>query len=116
MPALDLSTIKQYPYVSSTTTPGTSGLCRIILLPQGVSLKILLHNRDKATKGLAFSFDPTLTDGGAAPSTYFSVSDPVEIKCSVNRISGFANVTQVAVFSPAHTAVNCEILLEENGI
>lgn len=116
MPALDLSTITQYPYVSSTTTPGTSGLCRIIKLPTNVSLQITLHNRDKATKTLAYSFDQTLTDGGAAPSTYFSVDDPIHIKCSKNRISGFATVTQVAVFSPSHTAVNCEVLLEEDGI
>jgi hypothetical protein len=116
MAALDLSGIKQYPYVSSTTTPGTSNLCRIILLPQGVSLQITLHNRDKASKGLAFSFDQTLTDGGAAPATYYSVSDPVHMKCSRNRISGFSGVTQVAVFAPSHTSVNCEILLEEDGI
>jgi len=116
MAALDLSGIKQYPYVSSTTTPGTSNLCRIILLPQGVNLQITLHNRDKATKGLAFSFDQTLTDGGAGPATYFSVSDPVVMKCGRNRISGFSGVTQVAVFAPSHTSVNCEILIEEDGI
>ena len=116
MPALDLTGVKQYPYVSSTTTPGTSGLCRVILLPQGVSLQITLHNRDKATKGLAFSYDQTLTDGGAAPATYFSISDPIHVKCSKNRISGFANVAQVAIFSPLHTAVACEILLEEDGV
>jgi hypothetical protein len=116
MAALDLSGIKQYPYVSSTTTPATSNLCRIILLPQGVSLQITLHNREKATKGLAFSFDQTLTDGGAAPATYFSVSDPIHMKCSRNRISGFANVAQVAVFAPSHTSVDCEILIEEDGI
>jgi hypothetical protein len=116
MAALDLSGIKQYPYASSTVTPGTSNLCRIILLPQGVSLQITLHNRDKASKGLAFSFDQTLTDGGAAPATYFSVSDPIHMKCSRNRISGFSGVTQVAVFAPSHTSVNCEILIEEDGI
>ena len=116
MPALDLSAIKQYPYVSSTTTPGTSNLCRIILLPQNVSLQITLNNRDNATKGLAFSFDQTLTDGGAAPATYFSVADSVVMKCSRNRISGFSGVTQVAVFAPSHTSVNCEILIEEDGI
>ena len=116
MPALDLSGIRQYPYITSTTTPGTSNTCRVILLPVGVSLQITLHNRDKATKGLAFSYDQTLTDGGTAPATYFSVSDPIHIKCSRNRISGFANVTQVTVFSPAHTNVNCEILIEEDGI
>ena len=116
MAALDLSGIKQYPYVSSTTTPATSNLCRIILLPQGVSLQITLHNRDKATKGLAFSFDQSLTDGGAAPATYYSVSDPVHMKCSRNRISGFSGVTQVAVFAPSHTSVDCEILIEEDGI
>lgn len=71
MAALDLSGITQYPYVSSTTTPGTSNLCRIILLPQNVSLQITLNNRDNATKGLAFSFDQTLTDGGAAPASFW---------------------------------------------
>jgi hypothetical protein len=116
MPALDLSGITQYPYVSSTTTPGTSNQCRIILLPQGASLRITLHNREKATKNLAFSFDPTLTDGGAAPATYFSVHDPVHMKCGRNRISGFSGVTQVAVFSSSHTNVQCEILIEEDGI
>jgi len=44
------------------------------------------------------------------------VSDPIHIQCSKNRISGFANVTQVAIFSASHTAVNCEILIEEDGI
>ena len=116
MAALDLSGITQYPYVSSTTTPGTSNLCRIILLPQDVSLQVTLHNRDKATKDLAFSYDQTLTDGAAAPATYFSISDPIHIKCSRNRISGFSHVTQVAVFSPSHTNVACEILIEEDGI
>jgi hypothetical protein len=116
MAALDLSGITQLPYVSSTTTPGTSNLCRIILLPEGVSLKITLHNRDKASKVLAFSFDPTLTDGGAAPATYFSVHDLTNMKCGRNRVSGFSGVTQVAVFAPSHTSVNCEILIEEDGI
>jgi hypothetical protein len=116
MPALDLSGIKQYPYVTSTTTPSTSNLCHIILLPQNVSLQITLSNRDKASKGLAFSFDQTLTDGGPAPATYFSVLDPIHMKCSKNRISGFSNVTQIAVFAPSHTSVACEILIEEDGI
>lgn len=114
--ALDLSGVRQYPYVTSTTTPGTSNICNVITLPTGVSLQVTFHNRDKATKGLAFSFDQTLTDGGAAPATYLSVSDPVHIKCSRNRISGYSNVTKVAIFSVAHTNVNCEILLEEDGI
>jgi len=116
MPALDLSGISQYPYVTSTTTPGTSNQCRIILLPHGKSFKITLHNRDRASKDLAFSYDQTLTDGGAAPATYFSVHDPINMKCSRNRISGFSGVTQVAVFSPSHTNVQCEILIEEDGI
>lgn len=116
MAALDLTGVRQYPYVTSTTTPGTSNTCKVILFPQNVSLQVTLHNRDKATKGLAYSFDQTLTDGGAAPSTYFSVSDPVHIKCSQNRISGYASVTQVAIFSVAHTNVNCGILIEEDGI
>jgi hypothetical protein len=116
MPALDLSGVRQYPYVTSTATPGTSNVCRVILLPADVSLQITLHNRDKATKDLAFSYDQTITDGAAAPATYFSISDPIHIKCSRNRISGFANVDQVTIFSPSHTNVACEILIEENGI
>lgn len=114
--ALDLSGVRQYPYVTSTTTPGTANTCQVITLPTSFSLQITLHNRDKATKGLAYSFDQTLTDGGAAPATYFSVSDPIHIKCKANRISGFGSITKVAIFSPAHTNVNCEILLEEDGI
>ena len=116
MPALDLTTVTQFPFVSSTTTPGTANLCRIILLPDVGSLKITIHNRDKATKGLAFSFDPTLTDGGAAPATYFSVNDPCGIKAGPNRRTGFSKITQVAVFSPAHTAVGTEIMLEEGDL
>lgn len=114
--ALDLSGVRQYPYVTSTTTPGTSNTCQVITLPDDVSLQITLNNRDKATKGLAYSFDQTLTDGGPAPATYFSVTDPLHIKCSLNRISGFQHVTKVAIFSVSHTNVNCEILLEEDGV
>lgn len=114
--ALDLSGVRQYPYVTSTTTPGTANTCQIISLPTDISLQITLNNRDKASKGLAYSFDQTLTDGGPAPATYFSVVDPLHIKCSKNRISGYATVTKVAIFSVAHTNVNCEILLEEDGI
>lgn len=117
MPALDLSGVTQYPYVSSTFTPGTAGLCRIILLPVNGSLQITLHNREKASKDLAFSFDQALTDGGAAPSTYMIVDgSSLTIKCGPNRRVGYAPVTQIAVFSPSHTAVPCEILLEENGL
>lgn len=116
MPALDLSGVTQFPYTSSTTTPNTSNLCRIVLLPDGVPLKLTIHNREKATKGLAMSFDQSLTDGGAAPATYFTVDDPHFIRCGTNRRSGFASVTQVALFSPSHTAVECEILLEEGEL
>lgn len=116
MPALDLTTVTQFPFVSSTTTPGTANLCRIILLPDAASLKITVHNRDKSSKQLAFSFDQTLTDGGAAPATYFSVDDPCCIKVGPNRRTGFAKITQVAVFSPAHTAVGAEIMLEEGDL
>lgn len=116
MPALDLSGVTQFPYVSSSTTPGTSNLCRIVLLPTGVPLKLTIHNRQKASKDLAMSFDQTRTDGGAAPATYFSIDDPQFIRCGTNRRSGFASVTQVAIFSPSHTAVDFEILLEEGEL
>jgi hypothetical protein len=117
MATLDLSTVTQYPWVSSTATPGTANLCSIILLPINGSLQITLHNRDKATKDLAFSFDQTLTDGGPAPATYMIVDgNGLTIKCGPNRRTGFASIVKVAVFSPAHTDVPCEILLEENGL
>jgi hypothetical protein len=116
MPALDLSSVTQFPYTSSTTTPGSTNVCRIVLLPVGVPLKLTLHNRDKSSKDLVMSFDQTLTDGGAAPATYFEIEDPCSIRCGANRRSGFASVTQVAIFSPSHTAVNCEILLEEGEL
>lgn len=114
--ALDLSGVRQYPYVTSTTTPGTANTCQVITLPDGVSLQITLNNRDKATKGLCYTFDQTIADGAPGPATYFTVQDPIHIKCSMNRISGFDHVTKVVIFSRSHTNVNCEILLEEDGI
>lgn len=62
------------------------------------------------------ALDQTLTDGGAAPATYFVIDDPIVIKCGPNRRTGFAKVTQLAVFSPSHTAVNADIMLEEGDL
>lgn len=66
--------------------------------------------RDKASKTLRISFSPSLTDGGAAPSTWFTVHDPQAIPLEGIAESGFVATTQLALFSDS-TSVNFEILL-----
>lgn len=116
MAALDLSAITQLPYVAWTATPGTANLCREIILPNK-PIKVTLNNRDKASKGLVFSTDQTLTDGGAAPANqYMTVDGQTIILHGENRLTGMPTITKLFVFSPAHTAVNCEILLQEGEL
>jgi hypothetical protein len=116
MAALDLTAVTQLPYVAWTATPGTANLCRVVLLPS-FPVKMTIHNRDKASKDLVMSTDQTLTDGGAAPAnTYFTVDGQTLILHGENRITGKQGVTQLTFFSPSHTAVNLEILLEEGEL
>lgn len=116
MPALDLTAVSQLPYVAWTGTPGTSNLCRVVLLPS-FPVKITIHNRDKATKDLVLSTDQTLTDGGAAPANqYFTITEQTLILHGENRITGKQGVTQLVFFSPSHTNVNIELLLEEGDL
>jgi hypothetical protein len=116
MPALDLTAISQLPYVAWTATPSTSNLCRVVLLPN-MPIKLTIRNRDKASKDLVFSTDQTLTDGGAAPANvYFSVDGQTLMLHGENRITGRAGITQLVFFSPSHTAVNLELLLEEGEL
>ncbi len=116
MPAYDLSSITQLPFAGSTTTPGTSGLVRLVNLPTSGDFQVTIHNRDKATKDLRLSTDQTLTDGGAAPSTYFTVNDPFTFYVTACRKTGLARITKLGVFSTGSTAVNAEIYISEwNG-
>jgi hypothetical protein len=117
MPALDLSSISVLPFVAHTTTPGTAGQCREIILPAGVPLKVTLHNRDKSSKTLAFSADQTLTDGGASPATqFFTITDPTVVMRGGNGLTGLGRAQKLFVFSASHTSVNCEIILEEGEL
>ena len=115
MPAYDLSSISQLPFAGSTATPGTSGLVRLVNLPTSGQFVVTVHNRDKATKDLRISFDQTLTDGGAAPSTYFTVNDPLTFRVVASTKNGFARITKFGFFSTASTAVNAEVLISEDG-
>lgn len=116
MAALDLSAITQLPYVAWTATPGTANLCREIILPT-VPVKLTINNRDKASKDLVISTVQTLTDGGAAPANvYFTINTHTILLHGVNRLTGVPGITKLFAFSPSHTAVNLEILIEEGEL
>lgn len=110
MPIADLTTPGHYPFVYSGTTPATANTCQIVTLPVRAGVAIVVHNRDKASKTLRISFSPSLTDGGAAPSTWFTVHDPQAIPLEGIAESGFVPTTQLALFSDS-SSVNFEILL-----
>ena len=117
MPALNLSSVSVLPFVAHTQTPASSGLCREIILPANMPLKVTLQNRDKASKELAFSADQTLTDGGASPATqYFTLTNHTIVLPGRNGLTGLATVQKLFVFSASHTSVNCEIILEEGEL
>lgn len=114
MAALDLSAPTTLPIVASTATPGTANLVRLITLPASGQYQVIVHNRDKASKGLYLSTDQTLTDGGAAPSVnYVTIDDQWTFTAGENRTTGRTQVINLALFSISHTAVNIEILLNE---
>lgn len=113
MAALDLSTITQLPFVSSGVSSTSTNKCRIILLPTTGRYRVTVHNIDKATKDLRLSTDQTLVDEGAAPATACKVDDPRVFLCGSNRESGFARITQLAIFSTAHTSINFDVCIEE---
>jgi hypothetical protein len=114
MAALDLSAPSTLPLVAWTATPGTANLVRLITLPTSGQYQVIVHNRDKASKGLYLSTDQTLTDGGAAPAnTYITIDNQWTFTVGDNRTTGRAPITKLGVFSISHTAVNIEILINE---
>jgi hypothetical protein len=114
MPALDLSAPSTLPLVAWTATPGTANLVRLVTLPTSGQYQVIVHNRDKSSKGLYLSTDQTLTDGGAAPAnTYITIDDQWTFTVGDNRTTGRASITKLGLFSISHTAVNIEILINE---
>jgi hypothetical protein len=109
MPAISLAKLPTLPYVYSTTTPATINTCQIITLPNCTGVNMTLHNRDKASKSLRCSWDPTLTQGGAAPSMYFTLDNDMQTTLDKAALSGFTASNQLAVFSDS-ASVNIELL------
>lgn len=109
MPAVSLATLTSIPYVYAGTTPSTADTCQIITLPNRTGVSLTIHNRDKASKTLRISFDATLTQGGAAPATYFTVGEPLVIPINHHASSGFQPSMTLALFS-AHASTNYELL------
>ena len=109
MPAINLAKLPTLPYVYSTTTPGTINTCQLVTVPNASGLLMTLHNRDKASKILRISFDPALTQGGAAPSTWYTVDTDTPITLDGGGLVGATTATQLAIFSP-DLSVNCELI------
>lgn len=109
MPAVNLTTLPTIPYVYSGTTPAVINTCQLITIPHVPGVSIIIHNRDKASKTLRVSFDPTLTQDGAAPAMFFSIETPLEIKADSAAHSGFQPASVLALFS-AHASTNYEII------
>ncbi len=109
MPAVNLAILPAIPYVHSGTTPSTTNTCQLVTLPSVSGVNIVIHNRDKASKALRVSFASTLTQGGAAPSEFFTVSEPLQIKTDTSAASGFQLASTLALFSDS-ASVNYEIL------
>jgi hypothetical protein len=109
MPAIDLRSIPTIPHVHSATTTSTVNKCQIVQIPtniQGVGL--IIHNRDKASKSLRVSFAPDLVQDGSAPTMYFTIGDPLELRLDHSAASGFQPATQIAFFSDS-ASVNFEL-------
>ena len=109
MPAVSLTTLPTLPYVYSATTPAGTNTCQLVNLPTVPGVLVTIHNRDKSTKALRISFDPALTQGGAAPSMFRSVDDPCTLYLDGTGWSGIAGASQLALFSDS-ASVNYELL------
>lgn len=110
MPAVSLANIATVPYVYSNGTPSTVNTCQLVTLPNTRGLKLIIHNRDKASKALRISWDATLTQGGAAPATFLTIGDPLELTLDNAGESGLQPATQLALFSDS-ASVNFELAI-----
>jgi hypothetical protein len=109
MPAISLTKLPTIPYVYSAITPASINTCQLVNLPNVSGVTLTLHNRDKASKALRISFDPTLTQGGAAPSMYMTIDNDISITLDKSALSGFTASSQLALFSDS-ASVNFELL------
>ena len=105
MPAIDLSNLPNIPYVYSGSTPATVNTCQLIIVPNRPGVVLTIHNRSKATKELRMSFDPTLTQGGAAPATWFTIDVSHEIYIDGAAWSGFTGNYTMAFFSDSASVI-----------
>ena len=113
MASLNISTISQLPFATSGVSSTTINKNRVILLPTKGRYQVTVHNIDKATKDLRLSTDQTLVDEGTAPATGCKIDDPRTFLVGSNFESGFTPITQLTVYSPAHTSVNFEVVIQE---
>lgn len=109
MPAVSLATLPSIPYVYSGTTPAVADTCQLVTLPARSGVRLVIHNRDKASKALRISFASNLTQDGAAPVMFFSVGEPLEIPLNQVPAGGYPAVAQLALFSGS-VSVNYELL------
>jgi hypothetical protein len=109
MPAVSLATLPTIPYVYSGTTPAATNTCQLVTLPNRTGVRLVIHNRDKASKPLRMSFDSTLTQDGAAPSMWFTVEEPLEVHMNHAATSGYQHSVTIALFSSS-ASVNYELL------
>lgn len=109
MPAVTLTNLPGIPYVYSGTTPAVVNTCQLIALPSVPGVAVIVHNRDKSSKSLRVSFSASLTQDGAAPSMFFTVGEPLQIKADSSHHSGFQGAHTLALFSDS-ASVNYEII------
>lgn len=109
MPAVSLATLPTIPYVYSGTTPAATNTCQLVTLPNRTGVVLVIHNRDRENQPLRMSFDPELTQDGAAPSIFFSVGEPLEVRMNHAATSGYQHSVTIAFFSSA-ASVNYELL------
>ena len=109
MPAVNVSNLPTIPYVYSGTTPATINTCQLVTIPHVPGVAVIIHNRDKASRELRISFDPALTQGGAAPTMFFTIGEPLQIKADSSHHSGFQSASVVALFSPS-ASTNYELI------
>lgn len=111
MAVIDLRKPATLPYTLRGTTNAVANIVQEILVPTRSGVTMIVNNPEKATKKLVISFDQALVDGGAGGTNYLTVDEIVEFPLDGNSASGFAPVTKVALYAPAHTTVAFEIVL-----
>jgi hypothetical protein len=109
MSAVSLASLPTIPYVYSATTAAVVNTVQLVTLPNRTGVRLIIHNRDKASKALRISFDPSLTQDGAAPSMYFTIGEPLEIHLNHAATSGYQHAVTLALFSNS-ASTNYELM------